>query len=130
MSVKIDVSYGELADKITILEIKSVRIEDPIKRANVARELDLLSAAWAAVPMRTVAMEVDATRAALREVNEQLWDIEDAIRQKERDGEFDSKFVEIARSVYRTNDLRALHKRRIDELLGSALVEEKSYAPY
>jgi hypothetical protein len=77
-----------------------------------------------------VAAEVADTRRALRAVNERLWDIEDDIRQQEREQRFDAAFIALARSVYQVNDERSRHKRRIDELLGSTLVEEKSYAPY
>ncbi len=130
MSVQIEVSCGELCDKITILEIKSERIADPAKRANVARELDGLMRVWASLDLGAVADEVAATRRALREVNEKLWVIEDDIRQLERERRFDADFIALARAVYQVNDERARLKRRVDELLGSRLVEEKSYAPY
>ena len=130
MSVQIEVSLGELLDKITILEIKRERIADPQKLANVARELDSLSRVWAGIDLGAVADAVDETRRALKEVNEGLWVIEDDIRQLERERRFDAEFIALARSVYQVNDQRARHKRRVDELLGSRLVEEKSYAPY
>lgn len=130
MSVRIEVSCGELLDKITILEIKRERIADPVKVANVARELGVLSQAWAGLAPDAVAPDVDEVRRALKEVNERLWVIEDDIRQLEREQRFDADFVALARSVYRVNDERARLKRRVDELLGSRLVEEKSYAPY
>lgn len=129
MSIMIEVSYGELLDKITILEIKAARIRDAVKLANVARELTLLNKAWAMVETAE-ADTVQEIKQALRETNEKLWDIEDDIRQKEREQSFDFEFVQLARSVYQVNDIRARHKRRVDELLGSRLVEEKSYAPY
>jgi uncharacterized protein YukE len=130
VSVRIEVSCGELLDKITILEIKRERIADPLKVANVARELGVLSQAWAGLALEAVAADVADVRRALKEVNERLWVIEDDIRQLEREQRFDADFVSLARSVYRVNDERARLKRRVDELLGSRLVEEKSYAPY
>jgi len=128
MSIKIDISYGELIDKITILEIKFERIRDPEKRANVERELAVLNDAWmrAGVGPDLIAEE----RARLKMTNEKLWDIEDAIRDKELAREFDAGFTELARNVYRTNDERAAVKRIINDRLGSELVEEKSYQPY
>ena len=130
MSVQIEVSYGELCDKMTILEIKSARIQDPLKLANVTRELAGLNRVWAAIDPAQVTEAVSAAREALRVVNEKLWRIEDDIRQQERERRFDAAFIALARSVYQVNDERARLKRRIDELLGSCLVEEKSYAPY
>jgi vacuolar-type H+-ATPase subunit I/STV1 len=130
MSVQIEVSFGELLDKITILEIKRERIADPQKLANVMRELASLSTVWAKLELGAAAEAVGETRRALREVNERLWVIEDDIRELERQRRFDADFIALARSVYQVNDQRARHKRRVDELLGSRLVEEKSYAPY
>lgn len=130
MSVQIEVSCGELCDKITILEIKSARMTDSVKLANVARELEGLNRVWNGLDLAAVADAVADTRRALREVNEKLWVIEDDIRQLERERRFDADFIALARAVYQVNDERARLKRRIDELLGSRLVEEKSYAPY
>lgn len=130
MSVQIEVSFGELLDKITILEIKRERIADPQKLANVMRELASLSTVWAKLELGAAAEAVGEARRALREVNERLWVIEDDIRELERQRRFDADFIALARSVYQVNDQRARHKRRVDELLGSRLVEEKSYAPY
>jgi hypothetical protein len=124
----VPVSPGELIDKITILEIKSARMTDPIKLKNVRAELDALTATWRASPLS--AHDIDVHWRALRSVNEQLWDIEDRIRDKERDTAFDAGFIELARAVYVTNDERAAIKKRINTQLGSALVEEKSYAEY
>ena len=118
-------SGGELLDKITILQIKQERIADAAKRANVTTELEAL-AAIAVAAMRQAA----ALLAELKQVNEALWEIEDQIRDKEREGEFDARFIELARAVYVTNDQRAAVKRQINQALGSALVEEKSYKPY
>lgn len=122
------VSFGELLDKITILEIKSERISDAQKLANVRDELRLLDALWS----HDAASQVDiaAERANLKHINEALWDIEDQIRLKERDHAFDARFIELARAVYRTNDQRAAVKRAINQKLGSRLIEEKSYQDY
>jgi hypothetical protein len=119
------VSWGELLDKITILQIKQERIADAAKRANVTTELKALSA------IADVAMaQAAALLAGLKAVNEELWEIEDRIRDKERARAFDAEFIELARAVYVTNDRRADLKRQMNTLLGSALVEEKSYQPY
>ncbi|MTE01039.1 hypothetical protein GIY56_12110 [Paracoccus sp. YIM 132242] len=119
------VSWGELLDKITILEIKADRIRDPAARANVGRELELLRAVAAPVlPQPDLAPLVDG----LRRVNRALWDIEDAIRAHEAAAQFDADFIALARSVYLTNDERAALKRRINALLRSDLVEEKCHA--
>jgi hypothetical protein len=121
----VPVSWGELLDKITILQIKQARIADAAKRANVTTELDALSAI-AGIAMAQAA----ALLAGLKAVNEELWEIEDRIRDKERAGRFDAEFIALARAVYVTNDRRAELKRQMNSLLGSALVEEKSYQPY
>ena len=121
----VPVSWGELIDKVTILEIKADRITRPEALANVAREHRLLSAI--AGKLRGQA-DIPALTADLRTVNEQLWDVEDALREHEATGDFGSRFVELARSVYRLNDQRAAIKRRINLLLDSELCEEKSYA--
>lgn len=127
-SVTIEVSPGELIDKIAILEIKAERIADGGKRAHVLAELEALRSARAA----QVALHprLDRLSAALRQINETLWDIEDALRDCERNGDFGPRFVELARSVYHTNDRRADVKREINLVLDSRLVEEKSYRPY
>ena len=122
------VSPGELIDKLTILQIKSRRISDAAKRANVQRELDVLTQCWQRSPWGTT--DVAADEAALLAVNERLWDIEDRIRDKERARTFDAGFIELARSVYIENDERAAIKKRINTALGSTIVEEKSYAAY
>lgn len=122
------VSFGELIDKITILEIKSRRITDDAKLANVRNELDLLKAIWANDAASQT--DIDAERTRLHEVNELLWDIEDQIRLKERAQAFDQEFIELARAVYFRNDERAACKREINLKLGSQLVEEKSYQDY
>lgn len=124
----VPISPGELIDKISILEIKSQRMTDPAKLHNVRTELALLTDTWKASPYS--ATDVSTEWAALREVNGKLWDIEDHLRDREREGRFDPEFIELARAVYFTNDERAAIKRRINATLGSALVEEKSYADY
>ena len=124
----VPVSPGELIDKITILEIKSQRMTDPVKLANVRTELALLMETWQSSPWS--AADIGAEWAGLRAVNEKLWVIEDEIRDKERDARFDQEFIELARAVYVTNDERATIKKRINTRLGSTLVEEKSYADY
>jgi Family of unknown function (DUF6165) len=124
----VPISPGELIDKITILEIKSQRMTDAAKLHNVRTELSLLSDTWKASPYS--ATDIGAEWAALRDVNGKLWDIEDRIRDKERAGLFDAGFIELARAVYVTNDERAAIKKKINTKLGSALVEEKSYAAY
>ena len=126
--IQVPVSYGELIDKITILEIKSQQIADPAKLANVRTELDLLNATWAAHPASRT--DISDERARLLAVNEALWDIEDRIRLKEKAQAFDAEFIELARSVYFRNDERAAVKREINLKLGSQLVEEKSYQDY
>jgi hypothetical protein len=122
------VSPGELIDKITILMIKSRRIGDPDKLANVRVELEALRVCWQA--SRYAGRDIAQDEAELLAVNERLWDIEDRIRDKERQRLFDAEFIELARAVYIENDQRAAAKKRINVALGSTLVEEKSYAAY
>jgi hypothetical protein len=124
----VPISPGELIDKITILEIKSARMTDAAKLHNVRTELSLLNQTWNASAFGKT--DIRAEWDGLREVNGQLWDIEDRIRDKERESRFDDEFIELARAVYVTNDERAAIKRRINVKLGSALVEEKSYKEY
>lgn len=124
----IPVSAGELVDKITILEIKSERMTDPQKLRNVRLELETLRKAWEGSPLANA--EIASQQQKLKTINEQLWQIEDRIRVKESTGSFDGEFIELARSVYLNNDERARVKREINELLGSKLIEEKSYASH
>jgi Family of unknown function (DUF6165) len=126
--IRVPISPGELIDKITILEIKSVHMTDPAKVANVRHELALLQATWRESSYATV--DIDVEWVALRGINQKLWDIEDRIRDKERARSFDGEFIELARAVYVTNDERAAVKRQINSKLGSKIVEEKSYAQY
>lgn len=126
--ITVEIAPGELLDKLTILEIKSERITDAEKLRNVRVELETLRTARD----QAVAKSEDLARltAQLKAVNEALWEIEDEIRLCERNGDFGPRFIELARSVYRQNDRRAACKRQINELLGSKLIEEKSYAAY
>jgi hypothetical protein len=122
------VSWGELLDKISILEIKTERMTHAPALANVRNELAQLNeVARGAIDGTS---ELPRLRAALKRVNETLWQIEDDIRAKEAAGEFDARFIELARAVYKNNDERGRLKREINRLLGSGLVEEKQYAPY
>jgi hypothetical protein len=124
--VLVEISLGELLDKLTILQIKSERIADEAKLRNVRQEMEALTAARArATPQPPAELERLVTE--LRTVNEALWDVEDALRRAEAARDFGPHFIELARSVYRHNDRRAALKRQINELLGSRLVEEKSY---
>ncbi len=122
------VSFGELLDKISILKIKSERMTEPAKLANVRNELSALEATWMAHP--AAGGDVAKLRMQLKAVNERLWEIEDAIRVKEKAREFDDGFIKLARSVYVENDERARIKKEINLALGSAYVEEKSYEDY
>src|ERR1700677_2332205 len=126
--IKVPISPGELLDKITILRIKSQRMTDPKKLANVRIELEALEETWRASAY--AAVDVGGDVSALLAVNERLWSIEDDIRGKERAKAFDEEFVRLARAVYIENDERAAIKRRLNVKLGSSLVEEKSYAEY
>ena len=130
MPLLIPASVGELIDKITILEIKQQRIGDAAKRVNVEREL---AALMTVVVERNLGYPSGALAELGRElagVNAQLWQIEDDIRECERQSDFGARFIELARAVYHRNDERAALKRRINEQCGSELVEEKSYAAY
>jgi hypothetical protein len=126
--ISVPVSFGELLDKIAILEIKSERMSDPAKLANVRKELDALNATWAAHPAARV--DIAGLRERLKAVNERLWVIEDDIRIHEKQQRFDAEFVRLARAVYFENDERARIKKDINLALGSAYVEEKSYQDY
>jgi Family of unknown function (DUF6165) len=126
--IKVPISPGELLDKITILRIKSQRMSDPAKLSNVRLELRALEETWSASAYARIDIAADVD--ALLRVNERLWVIEDDIRDKERAQAFDAEFVRLARAVYFENDERAAIKRRINSKLGSAIVEEKSYAEY
>lgn len=127
-TILVEIAPGELIDKITILEIKAEQITDKSKLANVRTELDLLAAARdKSIPGSA---ELTGLTAQLKQVNQDLWDIEDDIRLCEKAKDFGPKFIELARSVYFQNDRRAAVKRQINELLGSRIIEEKAYQPY
>jgi hypothetical protein len=126
-NINIPISPGELLDKITILEIKSENIKDKEKVANVEIELQLLRKIWESTSPDPALNEL---KKELKLNNKALWDIEDKIRIKESNKEFDHVFIELARSVYIQNDKRADTKKKINLKLGSMIVEEKSYAKY
>jgi hypothetical protein len=126
--IAVPISPGELIDKLTILEIKSERMNDARKLANVRLELQLLSDTWAASDYAKV--NIQAEWAELKRINASLWDIEDEIRDEERQQRFGAQFIKLARAVYFINDDRAAVKRQINDKLGSKIVEEKSYAAY
>lgn len=123
-AITVPISVGELIDKITILDIKAARITDTAKLANVAREREALRAIRAGLADRTAFADAED---ALRDINRQLWDVEDALRAREAAGDFGPDFVAEARAVYRLNDQRAALKYEINQITGSNLVEEKSY---
>jgi cupin superfamily acireductone dioxygenase involved in methionine salvage len=123
--MQIEVSNGEIADKLTIIEIKLERIKDSRKLANLQKEYDLINNAVASIIDKNHQFYQD-----LYNINNQLWDIEDHIRDLERAKDFGDDFVQTARSVYFINDKRSDVKRKINELTGSNLTEEKSYEQY
>ena len=122
------ISVGELIDKITILRIKRERIRAASAQANIDRELDRLLEIRAGASLDRA--ELAALEEELFRVNGRLWDVEDEVRSLEQRGDFRERFIELARSVYRLNDQRSVLKRRINEVTGSAIVEEKSYPAY
>ena len=128
MALQVPVSWGELLDKITILQIKSERIATPEKLTNIRHELQLLVAVRNESVVESMALQKLELR--LRAVNEALWDIEDDIRRCEKAQDFGERFIDLARAVYRSNDQRAAIKYEINSLLGSEVVEEKSYESY
>jgi hypothetical protein len=127
MELSVPTGVGELIDKITILEIKAERVGDSVKRANIARELGALTAIAQSLAWTD---ELRALKDNLKTVNERLWELEDKVRDCERERRFDAEFVAFARSVYQTNDKRAAIKREINLRFGSTIVEEKSYKKY
>ncbi len=126
-NINVPISPGELLDKITILEIKSENIENQEKLVNVKTELNLLDEIW---KKSSPDSSLDLLKQELKDNNKALWDIEDKIRIKESNKEFDQEFIDLARSVYIQNDKRADTKKKINLKLGSMIVEEKSYADY
>ena len=128
MSIKVELSVGELIDKFSILQIKAERIIDRSKLENINKELDVLMSLWKDSINSNNNLESEIND--LKAINEELWDIEDKIRDKERNQVFDKAFIELARAVYITNDKRADIKRIINSKTGSELIEEKSYSAY
>ncbi|WP_017940888.1 MULTISPECIES: DUF6165 family protein [unclassified Thioalkalivibrio] len=127
-TITVEVGAGELLDKITILKIKNERIDDAEKLRNIRHELDVLQETWVQAGLDSP--EVEGLEQDLREVNSKLWEIEDEIRECEAKKDFGERFVELARSVYITNDERARIKKAVNTLCNSAIVEEKSYSDY
>ena len=127
-NILIPISPGELLDKITILEIKSERIESAEKKSYVNKELALLNSVWHESVSDDA--ELQSMREELKSINESLWVIEDDIREEERNKRFGDRFIELARSVYVTNDQRSNVKKRVNLHLKSEIVEEKSYKDY
>ena len=128
--MKIEISNGEILDKLSILEIKIDNITDELKLNNVKREHSTLKETLGDPPWATHVFREYGFYDQLKEINEQLWVIEDSIRLKEKAQEFDSEFISLARSVYETNDKRAEMKKEINIYTGSSLIEEKSYEDY
>lgn len=123
--MKIEVSNGEIADKLTIIEIKLENIKDEKKLTNLRNEFCVLDAAVSKIIAKDHPLYQE-----LLKINKQLWNIEDRIRELEKAKDFGPEFIEVARSVYFTNDKRSDVKRQINELTGSDLIEEKSYEDY
>ncbi len=123
--MKIEVSNGEIVDKLTIIEIKLKHIKDETKRKNLQKEYEVLNEAVSKI----ISKDHELYKALL-DVNQELWDIEDRIRDLERNKDFGEEFIQTARAVYFTNDKRSEIKRQINELTGSELIEEKSYQKY
>jgi len=128
MGLRVEISAGELVDKITILEIKLMFIEDEEKRKNVSKELTTLNHSYLSDVGES--SELSALKESLKKINLELWKIEDDIRECERQSNFGEEFIKLARLVYHTNDKRAALKKDINVLTASELVEEKSYAAY
>ena len=125
---KIPISWGELFDKITILQIKNENLTSQVALKNV--ELELKQLQTILIKKISKDVEIKQLEIELKKINEKLWGIEDRIRDKERTSSFDDEFIQLARSVYITNDERSRIKKRINETFGSELVEEKSYSDY
>jgi hypothetical protein len=126
--ISVPISPGELIDKITILALKTERIADAAKLANVRHELEVLRSVLRGQVEDTA--ELREMESRLKAVNGDIWDLEDTIRDCERKSDFGDTFVTTARNIYKTNDARAALKKEINLRLGSAIVEEKSYATY
>jgi uncharacterized protein with von Willebrand factor type A (vWA) domain len=123
--MKIEISNGEIVDKLTIIEIKLANIKDQMKRENLESEFAVLDEAVKVIIDKDHPLYLE-----LLQINRKLWDIEDRIRELEKCKDFGDEFVQVARSVYFTNDLRSEVKRKINQLTNSTLIEEKSYEDY
>jgi len=119
------VSLGEIVDKVTILEIKLANISDPLRRSHVTKELDLLIASFS-----SILLKYEHEKTLLLDINSKLWSVEDELRELEKIGNFDDRFVQLARSVYHLNDQRASIKYQINISSESYIVEQKSYSSY
>ena len=128
MTPSVPISWGELIDKITILEIKSELLSSASARENAKNELARLAAIWE--PLERENRNAAGLKVALKHTNKTLWQIEDDIREKEAQKCFDDEFIALARAVYKTNDERARIKRQINTLLKSEIIEEKQYSAY
>jgi hypothetical protein len=128
MIPRVPVSWGELIDKLSILEIKTERLREPQAIANAVSELGLLREVLA--ELQAPPTKLHALQTQLGEANRRLWDTEDAIRRKEALQTFDAEFIALARAIYHTNDERSRIKRVINTLLGSSIIEEKQYVGY
>ena len=127
-SPQVPISWGELFDKITILQIKLENLTSKNALNNVGREFKQLNSIL--IKYFPNSIEAKQLEEELKQINQQLWDIEDSIRDKERNRSFDDEFIQLARSVYIINDERSRIKRKINEIFGSEFVEEKSYSEY
>jgi Family of unknown function (DUF6165) len=130
MLIQAPISLGELIDKITILEIKVVNIGDPVKLKNVSHELAILDAKVNQLLDAAGQAKLSPLKKSLKDINQELWIIEDDIRDCEYAKDFSDKFIQLARAVYVTNDKRAKVKKDINLAFGSELIEEKSYKEY
>ena len=128
MGINVSISIGELIDKITILEIKLEKINESDKKQNINHELDLLNSKY--IKIKELNKEIENYFKQLKEINLELWDIEESIRDCERRNNFDSVFVELSRKIYIKNDLRFEIKNKINKKFSSEIVEEKSYSKY
>tara|TARA_B100000965_G_scaffold346850_1_gene318600 strand:- start:6833 stop:7222 length:390 start_codon:yes stop_codon:yes gene_type:complete len=128
MGINVSISIGELIDKITILEIKLEKINESDKKQNIKHELDLLNSKY--IKIKELNKEIENYFKQLKEINLELWDIEESIRDCERRNNFDSVFVELSRKIYIKNDLRFEIKNKINKKFSSEIVEEKSYSKY
>tara|TARA_B110000014_G_C20051250_1_gene546881 strand:- start:473 stop:862 length:390 start_codon:yes stop_codon:yes gene_type:complete len=127
MKIKANISIGELVDKITILEIKSIKIENKEKLKNVQHELKILNRI---LKKLNITEDIYKTKNELYKINLEMWEIEDKIRIFEKENKFDNEFIELARNVYKTNDNRSRVKKKLNLLLSSDLIEEKEYVSF